>query len=508
MMSMRSSSGGRIPPGASIETSRSFLKPVMDKPVEERSVARRLISKFNGSNGGSNSGSNSGSETSNNTLSRISQLSPRKKTLARRKLQQEELLKSSSSKVQPRLVARRPEVKPGVKTENKPQNKPQNTIQPSEKPQKPVQSTHTKSEVTQLPALSKRVLFRFDHATVTSHNSQTPEKSVSHGKLLTSGKLEIYKLHNDAVTYLECGNVTYPIMSRSRIMRTDINKFILTVSNPPSFWHIRLKTRDRALISTLEQSIIDLCDYANFYDHEEDEDGDDDQEQDEDTNDVSTIKVDDSLPQSHSLQRTDSSVACFGLNSDSAQLELAKLTLSYSNDSLDSLLDLFDIDVTKRVRKVPNLFRTPEASPHTSIGKNFEPVDSSTASSANEYKDAQDTKDTKDTKESKDATAFSLIPLTPQSMDPHDGQSWLSPDEQDDDAEREFLATTRTMNGRSFSSKVLYSYINDQSRRMATGRSDQGEVKLNEDEIFNSVRRRINSEQQRSTSRVSRLWNW
>ncbi|GME79406.1 unnamed protein product [[Candida] boidinii] len=97
-------------------------------------------------------------------------------------------------------------------------------------------------------------------------NSNFQSKStLSSGSLLGHGNFEIYQITNKTITYLQCGSVIYPILPRFKILRTDLNVFILLLSNPERYWKITLNTNDKQILNNLGSCFSNICEYRSLF---------------------------------------------------------------------------------------------------------------------------------------------------------------------------------------------------------------------------------------------------
>jgi hypothetical protein len=88
----------------------------------------------------------------------------------------------------------------------------------------------------------------------------------SQGRLLGSGKFEIYQLHQQKVSYLQCGNsIVYPILPRLKILKISHNQFLVTLSNPERYWRIIIDTDNESEILKLEDTLKRICSFRNLY---------------------------------------------------------------------------------------------------------------------------------------------------------------------------------------------------------------------------------------------------
>ncbi|OWB59113.1 hypothetical protein B5S28_g5246 [[Candida] boidinii] len=96
-------------------------------------------------------------------------------------------------------------------------------------------------------------------------NLQQSKSILSSGSLLGHGNFEIYQITNKTITYLQCGSVIYPILPRFKILRTDLNVFILLLSNPERYWKITLNTNDKQILNSLGSCLINICEYRSLF---------------------------------------------------------------------------------------------------------------------------------------------------------------------------------------------------------------------------------------------------
>lgn len=175
-------------------------------------------------------------------------------------------------------------------------------------------------------------LFDFPSAEIFTFDdySTNVTDSKSQGRLLGHGKLEIFQLHQQKVTYLQCGSVVHPILPRLKILKISKNQFILPLSNPERYWRIVIATGDVEVLKSIEGAFSKVCHFRNLFIQT----GSDDQVQplitEKPLPEVATIV--ESTPvarfetplniapvkKSESLSSITTAVACFNLESDTS----------------------------------------------------------------------------------------------------------------------------------------------------------------------------------------------
>lgn len=125
----------------------------------------------------------------------------------------------------------------------------------------PVQSV---SSIDEIDDDDKIILFESAHSKILQFEDSNLDNESS-GRMLGSGKFEIYQLHQKRVSYLQCGkSIIYPILPKLKILKISLNQFLVTLSNPERYWRIIIDSNEER-INELELVLKSICCFRNLY---------------------------------------------------------------------------------------------------------------------------------------------------------------------------------------------------------------------------------------------------
>ncbi|KAL6450425.1 hypothetical protein SBY92_004631 [Candida maltosa Xu316] len=85
--------------------------------------------------------------------------------------------------------------------------------------------------------------------------------------LLAHGVFEIFQLHHGDVTYLSCGSsFIYPLLSKIKIFRINLNQFLLPLTNPERYWKVFIDSEEANVIDNLVNAFERNVQYISLYD--------------------------------------------------------------------------------------------------------------------------------------------------------------------------------------------------------------------------------------------------
>lgn len=119
-------------------------------------------------------------------------------------------------------------------------------------------------QLDNLDPTQKNTLFQFSDTKIMSFDNLDDNENDEKGRLLGIGKFEIFQLHQNKVSYLQCGKVIHPILPRLKILKISKNQFILPLLNPERYWRIILQTDDENVLQDLETSFQKICQFRNL----------------------------------------------------------------------------------------------------------------------------------------------------------------------------------------------------------------------------------------------------
>lgn len=89
------------------------------------------------------------------------------------------------------------------------------------------------------------------------------------GSLLARGVFEVFQLRGD-ITFLSCGSTfVYPLLSRTKILRINLNEFMLTLTNPERYYKISLHCEDVQMINNLVGVFQKNIQFIDLYEQDE-----------------------------------------------------------------------------------------------------------------------------------------------------------------------------------------------------------------------------------------------
>lgn len=179
----------------------------------------------------------------------LAAMSPRKQTLLRHK-------KSSDMVAEPSFIS---EAKEYRKNRRQPQlNVLSELVDDDQKYLMLLSQQNLEGKASLFRCLAARIL-------VYHEQIQDPVLQSSSGTLLGHGELEIFQLHNGDVTYMACGrSFVYPLLPKLKILRINMNQFILPLSNPERYWKINIDSEDVSVIKELELVLQKVVKYTNL----------------------------------------------------------------------------------------------------------------------------------------------------------------------------------------------------------------------------------------------------
>lgn len=121
---------------------------------------------------------------------------------------------------------------------------------------------------TKIHVDEKTTLFKFTSSKILVFDDDinNSENNLSLGRLLGHGEFEIFQLHNGDVSYLSCGpSFIYPLLPKLKILRINLNQFILPLVNPERYWKIFINTENPDTIEKLENALEGVIRYRNLF---------------------------------------------------------------------------------------------------------------------------------------------------------------------------------------------------------------------------------------------------